>query len=334
MTGREEINEKKERQIESMIRFMPDYMESFNKSMIDLLPSAKITYVNSVKKWLEYLRDEKEMDIENIFIFDEIRPSEINCYLMDLKASQSARNRSYYAIKKFYGFLVDDGYLDHNPMAKLKSPKAPKQKDAIALTQEEIKMLFHNIEHPDETPLDEDEGERVMENRFKTIKRNKLLVTLALTNGLRSSSLLEINVDDIDFDAKSITVVQKGDKYKKIWLTDDMIDMINEWLEDREELLENVLFPTDALFCTVLGNRMDNTNFNIMLKWASYNIDKPITAHKLRSTCATTIYKQTHDIYLASKILGHANVKTTQRYIEPDEQKEQDAVSLMSSYIL
>lgn len=333
MTGREEINEAVERQIESNIRHMPDYMEDFNKSMVDLLPQAKRTYVSSVKNWLVYLQEEKGMDIENIYIFREIRPSEINRYLADMKTSQSMRTKAYFALKKFFTFLDDDGYLFENPMAKIKSPKAPKQKDAISLTQDEIHTLFYNIEHPEEVPLKEDEGEIVLQHRIQCISRNKLLVTLALTNGLRSSSILEINVDDIDFENKSITVVQKGDKYKKIWLTDELIDLINEWLDDRENFKENSWNPSEALFVSVNGRRLDNKTFNIMLKWASYNIDKPITAHKLRSTCATTIYNQTHDIYLASKILGHANVKTTQRYIEPDEQKEQDAVSLMSSYI-
>ena len=79
--------------------------------------------------------------------------------------------------------------------------------------------------------------------------------------------------------------------------------------------------------------RLDASSVNDMIKKYTYNIDKKITAHKLRSTFATNIYEATGDIYVTSKLLGHANIETTKRYAALNKEKERNAMDKISKNI-
>ena len=70
-----------------------------------------------------------------------------------------------------------------------------------------------------------------------------------------------------------------------------------------------------------------------MLSKYTYNIDKKITPHKLRSTAATNLYEQTGDIYLVADVLGHANIQNTRRYAKVSNGKRIDAANKLSNLI-
>ena len=71
---------------------------------------------------------------------------------------------------------------------------------------------------------------------------------------------------------------------------------------------------------------------NLITKY-TYNIDKHITPHKLRSTCATNVYNATGDIYLTADVLGHSNIANTRRYAQISEERKRKAASAMDDIL-
>lgn len=325
MTGREESNQRWERQISNTLTFCPRYMDDFVESLGRLCSKTKRDYVFTLKEFLDDL-DVKGYDIDNPSMFEELKPSQIIQFIDNNSKSQAAKCGKYYALRKLYQFLVGEDYIDKDPTSKIEPPKPSKQKEAISLTEEEILQMLSNISHPEQV------GTSHLSDRRRFKNRNLCLVKLGLTAGARCSSILEINVEDIDFENGCITVVQKGDKYHDIYLADEVMNDLRNWIDDRKQILEVLGVQTNALFINYAGSRMINIYFNDMLKWATCGIDKHITSHKLRSTCATRLYEQTKDINLTARMLGHSNVKTTMRYIRVEKSKMKSAADILCNF--
>lgn len=334
MTGNEERLQAVANRTKEVLQGLPSYVADFYHSLTDVGETTKSSYVYDVSYFLEDLR-RRGIVIHRPEDFEKIRASQIMTYIDSLEGSDSLKRVTYFSLKRFFMFLFNDGYITKNLMETVPTPKTPKQSNAVALTQEEIQKMLENIEHPDLVQYYQPAGETTFANRIKFVNRNLAMVRLALTNGLRCASIVEINVSDIDFDKKQIRVVQKGDRYHTAVLSDKLIDNLKEWLADRQKILDEKGVKTDALFIGTHGKRLGNSQFNVLLKWATYNIDKKITVHKLRSTCATSIYEATGNIYLAQQLLGHANVSTTQRYISKEglEREKRQAVEFLTNYI-
>lgn len=324
MNGRDESNKKVEGYIRLALQGQPRYLRGFDSSL-NILPKSRYGYIRDVINFLDYVRDELNIDVDDASNFNLLRPSDLASYIKNLDSGQSAKLRTHFALKKFFGFLKMDGYIKENMMKEVDSPKAPEVHEAISLTSAEIQIMLHNIQHPEDL---HDNGH--VELRKEYMNRNLSMVKLALTNGIRVSSILEINLSDVDLNADYILVIQKGDRTHKVWLTESVKKDLEAWIEDRKRILARVGSKTDALFISPMGKRMNAVSVNQMLEWASTGINKHITAHKLRSTCATTIYEKTRDIYLAKEMLGHTSIQTTMRYIKADERPIRDAAKMMA----
>ena len=110
-----------------------------------------------------------------------------------------------------------------------------------------------------------------------------------------------------------------------------MIEIIKIWLCDREKLLKND--NCEALFISAKQQRIGVNTIRDMLKKYTYNIDKKITPHKLRSTAATNLYDATGDIYLVADVLGHHNIQNTKRYAKVSNSKKEFAADTLSKLI-
>lgn len=327
MKGREERDNKKREMTLKKIESEPDYMMGYYNSLYSKSENTKYEYVRKILTYLQYLKAQG-LDTDDVDIFKSIKPSDINGYLFTMNNSLSKTASFYYALSNFFDYLECDEIIDKNPMDKVSAPKQPQQKDPVYLTKSEIKKMLYNIEHPPFCRKENDTKGRLM------LKNQNLLLTiLALETGLREGSLFEINLEDINMDELYITVVQKGETLHKAYFTEDIKDLINLWLVDREKILKAAKQESDALFVTLTGGRLYPSYFFNLLKWATANIDKQISPHKLRSTCATTIYSETNDIYITAEMLGHKNINNTRRYTKVTESRAKEASSIMSGII-
>lgn len=179
------------------------------------------------------------------------------------------------------------------------------------------------MSRPDKLPkvLSEDEQRRFLaefNTRYVTPNRNLLLCRLMLEAGLRVGEVVALRPEHVDLETCRVMVREgKGAKDRVVWVTDDLRDEITGWLERRAEWLEEPeacrwLFPTRH------GTQVLTRYVRAMVKRVAQKADvqeaERVSPHTLRHTAATDLYRETQDLRLVQKALGHASIQTTQIY--------------------
>lgn len=221
-----------------------------------------------------------------------------------LKASAGTRARKIVSIRQFWKYLKTKAHLINNNIAEeLETPKLPKRIPKYLTLEESVRLLIECKKSP----------------------RDHCIITIFLNCALRLSELANLNIEQVGNDV--LSVIGKGNKERKIFLTPAAKKSINVWLQVRNTL--NV--DSKALFISRKGNRITTRAVqNIVKKYviASGLDSKVISTHKLRHTAATLMYKYGRvDIRSLQLILGHESVATTEIYTHIDEQQLQSAVN-------
>lgn len=223
----------------------------------------------------------------------------------------TTRSRKISALKSFYKYLYQEiEVIDKNITEKLRNPKIS-QRQPVYLTLNETERLLD-----------------VINTEKNTFLRNRdmAIVFTFLTTGMRLSELVSINVSDIEDD--HFKIIGKGNKERTIYLTDNALVLIHQYLKIRNEYLERQY--VDALFISTrkkrISNRAVQATIEKYLRKAGFDTSIYST-HKLRHTAATLMYKYGNvDIRALKDILGHANVSTTQIYTHLDDEDLKNAV--------
>ena len=252
----------------------------------------------------------------------EIGLYELNGEYKELK--ESTQCTIYSSLCSFFEFLERESYIEDNPFSnhRIERPKV-KENPVVFLTPEEVRRVEKEI-------MDGD-GNAVSIGKQKDWKyRDLLLFRIPVVNGLRVTALSEINVEDIDFLHKKITVTEKGNITKKVDFDPKTERYLRIWIKQREELLNGS--SGNALFISNRRTRMTvRTIERVIEKYTECIPGKHITPHKLRSTCGTNAYQQKKDIYLVSKILGHKTTSPTRRYAAVFDEDIANTVNTLAS---
>lgn len=171
-----------------------------------------------------------------------------------------------------------------------------------------------------------DEQERlinVFNTRYITPHRNRVMVILLLNTGLRLSEMTNLKWNDINLMTGQLKVVEgKGSKDRILYVDDNTLKELQVWKERQysEWGKSKYVFTTRTL------NQLDGKAVRKMIKtYASKaKIDKDISTHTLRHTFATDLLRDTNNIRIVQKALGHSDISTTQIYthIVDDELEE------------
>lgn len=223
----------------------------------------------------------------------------------------TTRSRKISALKSFYKYLYQEiEMIDKNITEKLRNPKIS-QRQPVYLTLNETERLLD-----------------VINTEKNTFLRNRdmAIVFTFLTTGMRLSELVSINVSDIYDD--HFKIIGKGNKERTIYLTDNALVLIHQYLKIRNEYLDGQY--VDALFISTRKKRISNRTVQATIEkyLRKAGFDTSIySTHKLRHTAATLMYKYGNvDIRALKDILGHANVSTTQIYTHLDNEDLKNAV--------
>lgn len=221
-----------------------------------------------------------------------------------LNASAGTRARKIVSIRQFWKYLKTKAHvIDNNIAEELESPKLPKPIPKYLNLEESVRLLLE----------------------CKKSLRDHCIITIFLNCALRLSELASLNIDQVDNDILSI--VGKGNKERKIFLTPVAKKAINDWMHIRTSMNIN----NNALFISRNNNCLTTKAIqNIVKKYviSSGLNPKSISTHKLRHTAATLMYKYGKvAIRSLQQILGHESVATTEIYTHIDEHQLQSAVN-------
>lgn len=324
MSGRYDQEKNFERKIEMRLCGAPSILTEYYYHLTGSGKSYTTTYryINSVLMFLNFTF--KEGCNEQFYL--QVKPVHINKYITSLRTknvngkiertSDSFRSVQWSALNSFFQFLIPE-YIDSNPVDNTKRPKMKDNPSVTYLTSEEISKLLNNVANnaPDSTK-----------------NRDLCILKLGFCTGLRVSAIVQIDIDDIDFQSNQIRVTEKGDYDNYIMFGDNLKQQLLLWIKDREKYFGNI--GSNALFISREKKRItDMTVSRIIKKYSQGVTEKKITPHVMRHSCATNLYEQTGDIYLCARQLNHKNVSTTQRYAEISKEKQKMAANVLDSLI-
>lgn len=320
VNGREVIDNKYEKITKKYLAMMPEYMNEYYYYLSGKTALTRRNYIEKIHKLLECLKDEYEYDIDDISVFANVKPYMISKYLEDhIVGSGSAKATVFYAIKSFFSFLESIDEIDKSPTYKMTPPKDKKDHEITYLTSDEIRHVIDNIKYG--------LGDESWEYYFNYSARDLAVFTTMVFTGLRKSSIISLNLSDLDLENRKMRIVEKGNKQRYIIISPELVKALQDYLHS----VFNQAYRQDkeALFLSNKGKRITNSAIDHLIEASTFDLDKHITAHKLRSTYATAAIKKTGNIYLVANQLGHANVKTTARYAAVDDEMKEIAASVM-----
>jgi integrase/recombinase XerC len=215
--------------------------------------------------------------------------------MVDLNISNRSINRKISSLKSFYKFLRKTKQIDHNPLIKHRALKTPK-KMQVPFSLKEINNAITEIE---------------IENTFESI-RDKLIVELFYSTGMRRAELIHLKISSIDFSERTIKVLGKRNKERYIPLLSSVVESINQYLKLRENLPEK----NDYLLLTQKGNKIYETLvyrvINNYFSRVSTKVKK--SPHILRHSFATHLLNEGADLNSVKELLGHSSLASTQVY--------------------
>lgn len=259
-----------------------------------------ISYISkknySVNTYTSYIND---LYYFYIFIKKDLTKvtfEDIKDYLEHLnlkKEKTSSIRRKISSLKSFYKFLYKNNYMNKKdyPLTKISYPKMEKKLP---------KFIYYNdlLEIINESSKDKDGV------------RDRLIIEMLYATGVRVSELINIKINDIDFNNRRIIVLGKGNKERIVYYGEYAEEVLKEYMKTHERKNHNYLFVNSR------GGKLTDRGVryiidNIMSK---LSVKTHVTPHVLRHTFATDMLNNGCDIKVVQELLGHSSLKATEIY--------------------
>lgn len=254
-------------------------------------------YILDINKLLKFLKD-------NGISPEAAKLSDIQCFaasLHDIGISPRSQCRILSGMRAFYKYLYLDGYIKDDPTELLESPKLGDHLPEV-LTTEEVDRLEQAID------LSKWEGQR-----------NKAIIEVLFSCGLRVSELVNLKMSALYLDEQFVRIMGKGSKERLVPISENAIKQLKYWFIDRSHM--NIKpGEEDYVFLNRRGAHLTRTMILIMIKrlGAEAGIQKTISPHTLRHSFATALLEGGADLRAIQSMLGHESIGTTEIYTHID----------------
>lgn len=317
MNGRIEKELKAKEKMESKLKNMPEIFSAFYNWMNarDRSYTTMNNYIRHVNEFMLFFTEGKK----NNKFYLKVTDDDIEKYITSLRdknVGDDIRAAKWSSLNTFFRFLSQKKYITNNPMLLTERPKIRTEHKVTYLTPEEINSIFSRIKD---------------EARKRDKNRDICIVALGITTGLRVSAIVNINVENIDFDNNTIKIIEKGRKVREINFAENLRNILLAWLKDRELYFNGE--STGPLFLSQQKKRLSVDSVSLLIDKYTNHLLKHITPHKLRSSAAMNLYGSGTDILTIASLLGHENITTTQRYVNAYEENKKKATSILDDLI-
>jgi integrase/recombinase XerC len=215
-------------------------------------------------------------------------------------ASPRSIQRRLSAVRSFFNYLLREGVVASNPATGVQAPKAQK----LLPKTLDVDLMARLLTFRTDTGLS---------------VRDKAIMELFYSSGLRLAELIGLNLEDIDLMDRTARVRGKGDKTRVVPVGRYAIEAIKRWLKERPAMASA---GERALF---VGNRGERLRSRAVPKrvagWAKrQGLGVHVHPHLFRHSFASHLLESSHDLRGVQELLGHANLATTQIYTHLDFQ--------------
>ena len=260
-------------------------------------PHTVEAYQRDLEKLLNYLKQEGKP-------IDDVQLEDLQHFaatLHELGIGPSSQCRILSGVRSFFRFLELDGWREDDPSELLESPVLGEHLPEV-LSEEEVDMLEGSID------LSKWEGQR-----------NKAIIEVLFSCGLRVSELVNLKLSSIYVDEQYVRVMGKGSKERLVPISPKALRELDLWFVDRN-LMKIKPGEEDYVFLNRRGAHLTRTMILIMIKRQAEEagIQKTISPHTLRHSFATALLEGGADLRAIQAMLGHESIGTTEIYTHID----------------
>ena len=271
--------------------------KNFLKLEKNLSENTANAYCSDLKKLIKFFKENnlddynvlKKNDLLNEFIRKESK-----------KINSSSQSRLISSLRRFFKFMILEKYIDENPLENISHPRLG-SKLPITLNINEIDSMIEYYSF----------------NKINNKLRNKSIIELLYSCGLRVSEIIEINISDIFKTESLLKVLGKGNKERFVPMSDQAKNFLNEYINYERNPVKIKRGYEDVLFLNNRGKKLTRVMiYNIIEETRKkVGIKKKISPHTLRHSFATHLLENGAEIVSIQKMLGHTSITTTERYL-------------------
>ena len=268
-------------------------------------PNTVAAYHNDLRQFADYLRGQSGLAAVNsdepiLRRLDAASVAGFVLYLREKGYAQATIARKIAAVKSFFQYAADSGFISTNPATALDSPRVRR-------------TAPHAVSADEVTALIEDGCAGDMPDDL----RNRAMLTLLYHSGMRVSEVVALDLQDVDLDRVAIRCRGRGNRVRAIPLAEPALQALRCYLGDgRPFLLRGEGEETDALFLNHRGTRLTRQGFWLIMKDRARQagVSTPMTPHTLRHSFALHHLGNGTALRDLKELLGHVNISTTQIY--------------------
>lgn len=275
----------------SIVQFYQDYLIK-EKNYSALTVQAYVADVTSFQGYVWEFHDKLRLE--------EVSYTQIRSWIVVMfenNLTSSSVNRKISSLKSFYKFLLKIRQIETNPLLKHRSLKVEK-KIQIPFSEKELKDVFEFNVYSDDF-----EG-----------KRDRLIIELFYTTGIRRAEMINLKLTAIDFVQKNIKVVGKRNKERLMPLLDSTLELIEIYKEDRIKLEK--IKDAELLILSKNGNKVSESFVYRLINdyFSTVSQKSKKSPHVLRHSFATHLLNNGADLNSVKELLGHSSLSSTQIY--------------------
>lgn len=287
-------------------------IESYKTYLIlekSLSSNSVEAYLNDINKLAKYCATEHKVETPDEVTYDILKDYLI--YVSNVGVTNRTQARCISSIRSFFKFLVFDGKLESNPTRLLEAPKIGRKLPNI-LTVEEIDSMLNAVE------MYKPEGQR-----------NKAIIEMLYSCGLRVSELISIKISNINYRTGTVKIDGKGNKERLIPLSKNAKAEIKQYLKVYRDYLDIEKGYEDILFLNKRGTALSRVMvFNIIKHLANRaKIKKNVSPHTFRHSFASHLVSGGADLRAVQDMLGHESILTTEIYTHLDDNYLKDTIT-------
>lgn len=242
---------------------------------------------------------------------EELSGEDLSAFIAQQAAAISKRSQSRLisALKSFFGFMEIEGRIQVNPADTIDPPKISRH-IPVVLSVEEIDRIMNSVD------LSEPEGQR-----------NRAILEVLYSCGLRVSELISLRISDLFFDESFIRVTGKGDKQRLVPIGEPAKRAVQLYLSQTRRAYVSKK-AEDILFLNRRGGKLSRQMIFLMIKsqCEKAGITKEISPHTFRHSFATHLVENGADLRAVQQMLGHESILTTEIYTHIDSRKWQESI--------
>lgn len=280
-----------------LVQYISQYLEylEIERGLADNTILAYRSDLYSLSSFLADNKIEKLSDISRMYLNMYIK----NLY--DKKYTPRSITREIASIKGFFKWLSINEIIKHNPALAIEQPKLPKRLPKV-LSMKEINELLSA-------------GMSVLD---------KAVLELLYAAGLRVSELTDIQLNNIDLNARYLRCTGKGSKERIVPIGKKACLAIKKYLPEREYILKKYNLKSKYCFIKENGTKLSRQDVYVFINSIGKNIKKDISPHTIRHSFATHLLENGADLRVVQELLGHSDVSTTQLYTHISKKRLKD----------